>query len=82
MKDFVGNTLHVGDKVVYAYRDANKKLLMVQTTITKILQKLVCLDRNDFKHSVRPGAVQGVPYHCVKYVEPGTAQKDEDKTDE
>ena len=63
MKDFVGNELHVGDKIVYAYTSYNG-MCMIKTEVAGFTEKMV--KYLSYGNNIKLAR----PTNCVLYVQP------------
>ena len=65
MKDFVGNELHIGDKIIYAYT-SHHSMCMIETEVVGFTDKMV--KYRSYGDNIKLAR----PSNCVLYVQPET----------
>lgn len=82
MQDFLGQSLHMGDKVIYAKRlRRNGSFALVKTTVIGFTNRFVKFPITDFPTYKKSYAI-GVPNLCIKYQNAKSKNKKPEVIDE
>jgi len=82
MQDFLGQYLHVGDKVIYAKRlRSNGSFALVKTTVIGFTDRFVKFPVKDLPTYKKSYAI-GAPNLCIKYQDAGSKSKKPEVIDE
>lgn len=75
MQDFLGQSLHIGDKVIYAKRlRSNGSFALVKTTVIGFTNRFVKFPITDLP-TYKKSYATGVPNLCIKYQDANSKSK-------